>query len=66
MPIAGGFVPEILLVCGESVEELAFYSVGSFESPCEGDCAVCEEVFDGVLGVEDVEEALFVGVVILL
>ena len=43
-------------------EELVLEAGGSVEAPCEGRDAVGEEVFDSVLGGEDVEEALFVGV----
>jgi len=45
-----------------AVDELVLDALGTFESPCEGDDAVCEEVFDSVSGIEGVEETVFVGV----
>ena len=66
LPASRAVFPPVLLVCSESVEELTLYAAGAGESPCEADDAFGEEIFDGVLGVEDVEEALFVGVELLL
>ena len=45
-----------------AVDELVLDALGTFESPCEGDDAVCEEVFDSVSGIEAFQEAVFVGV----
>ena len=58
----GAVLHEEGVVYKDAVEELSLDSVGTFESPREGGGAVGEEVFDGVLWVECVEESLSVGV----